>query len=251
MRRIIILFTFMLVFLAVFQVSRLVDDWHYVVPAEPGELLYATAFDDPVADWELVEGGLSAQAADGVLRLGVSSRGEGIYSTASPYFDDFDMEAQIRIVADTPESGFGVIFRQRDRSNYYVFFISGDGYYRVVRVLDNQSRDLSAWHSSPLINQGTGALNIVRVIGQGDRFRFYINDEAVELCIPESEDALSTPLADGTCLGGEWRLVLVDDAIPYGRLGAAGQVDLTAPEAGLIVEYDYMIVYGPEPLDDE
>jgi hypothetical protein len=233
-----------------FQLSRLAERWHYVVPASPGELVYIATFDDAGDDWEQSAGRLSSQIADGVLRLSVDNIGDGIYSAASPYFRDFDVQVAVRAMEDTLDSGYGVIFRQLDRRSYYVFLISSDGFYQVARVVDNQSRDLSAWHRSPLIHQGIGMTNTVRVVGYEDRFRFYINDEPVELCIPDDPAALSTPLATGECLGGSWRTTLVDDSIPYGRLGVAAQIDPIAGQAGLVVEFDRVIVYGPQPIGE-
>jgi hypothetical protein len=250
LRPVIIFCTLVAILASMFQLSRLAERWHYVVPASPGELVYIATFDDAGDDWEQSAGRLSSQIADGVLRLSVDNIGDGIYSAASPYFRDFDVQVAVRAVEDTPDSGYGVIFRQLDRRSYYVFLISSDGFYQVARVVDNQSRDLSAWHRTPLIHQGTGVTNTVRVIGYEDRFRFYINDEPVELCIPDDPAALSTPLATGECLGGSWRATLVDSSIPYGRLGVAAQIDPIARQAGLVVEFDRVIVYGPQPIGE-
>jgi hypothetical protein len=250
LRPVIIFCTLVAILASMFQLSRLAERWHYVVPARPGELLYIATFDDAGDDWEQSTGRLSSQVIDGVLRLSVDNIGDGIYSAASPYFRDFDMQVTVRAVEDPPDSGYGVIFRQLDRRNYYVFFISGDGFYRVARVVENQSRDLSAWHRTPLIHQGIGITNNVRVVGNDDRFQFYINEEPIELCIPDDPDALSTPLPTGECLGGSWRVTLVDDSIPFGRLGVAAQIDPIAQQAGLVVEFDRVIVYGPQPTGE-
>jgi hypothetical protein len=250
LRPIIIFLTLVLIVTAIFQLSRLAEDWHYVVPAQPGELLYVAAFEDTAADWEQFEGQLSSQVTNGALRLAVNTIGEGIYSAASPYFGDFDLQVTTHTIEDALESGFGVIFRQRDQRSYYLFLISADGFYRVSRVVDNRPRDLSAWHTSPLIQQGTGAVNTMRVIGYNDRFQFFINNQQIDLCIPDDADAQSTPLASGECLGGTWQDTLIDNAILYGRVGVAAQTDPVAGSAGIVVDFDNVIIYGPHPIDE-
>lgn len=253
LRWIVILVTLILVLAALFELSQLMANWHYVVPVTPGELAYVAIFDDGAEDWEQTETlNQSLVVSDGVLRVSVNLSQSGVYSAAEPYFDDFDVSAQTRVVEgtfDDNNNGYGIIFRQLDRQNYYVFYINNDGVYRVGRLLEGTLRYLSDWIQTDTISSVPGSVNTLRVIGYDDRFQFFINDELMELCIPDDPSAYSTYF-DGECLQGSMQTVLIDDSIPYGRLGVAVELDRNQDE-GLIVDFDNVVVYGPEPIRNE
>lgn len=243
----------MVILAASFQLSRVADDWHYVVPAEPGELLYVASFDSGTDDWTLYESNTrnTAQVTDGVMRLQVNAEDVLFWSEASPHFGDFDATVEARPVENANSNVYGMLFRVQDASNFYGFFISADGYYTVIRSSDGFKRALSGWHRSPAINPGLGTVNILRVIGDGARFQFFINGTQVELCIPDDPANESTPQESGECLGGSWQTVLTDDSFTFGQLAVVAQAN-PAVETGsevderVIVEFDNVIVYGPE-----
>lgn len=249
MRRALIFVSLIIVLVAMFRLSQLAQDWHYIVPPRPGEVLYTATFDGDLDDWEQYEGRNSAQIQNGVMRLFVGLPQDGSYSAASPYFSDFDARLEMRAVEGPEDNGYGVIFRQKDRGTYFIFLISSDGYYRVKRLVNNNSRIISNWNASPLINLGIGATNHLRVVGRGDRFQFYINGQRVQLCIPDNPEGESTPLPNGECRGGRWSDTLVDDSIRYGRIGVTVEVDL-AQEPNVLVEFDNVIILGPLPVGD-
>jgi len=241
---------------AIYQLNQLATDWHYVVPADPGELLYAASFDGETEDWELYPGNqVSMQVADNALRIAIHKQGkDGIYSPVSHYFGNFDITVQAQplqgVFDGSDNNAYGIIFRQQDRNNYYLFLISGDGYYRIQRVRNGSDKDMSGWVPSDSINQGTDVVNTLRVIGYQDHFRFFVNGDLLDLCIPDDPDAESTPRATGVCEGGGWHDTLVDDTISFGRLGVTVNSDNSWPD-GIMVDFDDVIVYGPEPITNE
>jgi hypothetical protein len=245
-RRIFALVALVVALVALISLNRLSANWHYIVPAEPGALLYAAAFDDLEDEWERYEGRLSAVIADGRLRLTVGDFESGPYSVAKPYFGDFDLRLEATAVDGPLDNGFGVIFRLQDRQNYYLFLISSDGYYKVERVSDGIARELSTWIESPLVRQGLGVSNQLRVIGRGDQFSFAINGEPVGLCIPDDPEARST-YAQGTCVNGSMQPALTDASIASGRLGV---VATSFSASGVVVNFDNVLVYGPQPAVD-
>lgn len=250
MRRLMILLALVGLLAASFELSRLVADWHYVVPAEPGALLYATGFEDGPAndDWEqTVRQAKSQEIVDGRMRLTVNESLDGVFSAAGPYFGDFDLVVEATTLDGPLDNGFGVVFRVRDDANYLMFLISADGFYRVKRVRGGFTRVISNWHGSPHIETGIGAVNQLRVTGQGDAFRFYINGQPVELCIPDDPEASSTPLADGRCLDGQWVTTLTDASFADGRLGVTVEIDQAQPP-GVVVGFDNFVVTGPQPI---
>ena len=253
MRRVVIILVLVIILWAVFRLDRMAENWHYVLPAEPGELLYVASFDDDAPDWEQDEGNeISSQIVDGAMRVTVNANSDGLYSAASPYFGDFDMKVAARVrqgVFDGDNNnGYGIIFRQYDRENYFIFLVSNDGSYRIMRVLEGRSSFPSAWITTEAIHTLEGVVNQLRVVGDGDYFQFYINGERVQLCIPDDPDGQST-MYDGICIGGSMQDTLVDDSMPFGRLGVAVQSDVGWP-TGVVVDFDNVIVYGPQPIAD-
>jgi hypothetical protein len=246
-RRLIIFLTLILIAAALFRLRQYASNWHYIVPVEPGQLVYVATFEDGTDDWEVFDGRNTAAIRDGTMLLNVTAPEGGIYSAASPYFADFDMTVEARQVDGSPDNSFGVVFRQRDRENYYVFLISSTGFYQVKRLVDGKSRIISNWHTTDLVNTEPGATNLLRVIGYGDHFQFFINDEPVELCIPNDPSFESTPLATGECRDGSWQQTLIDDQIPNGRIAVGLEI---YPETGITIAFDNVIVYGPQPIED-
>ncbi len=244
MRNILMLISLVIVLAILRSLSEAAADWYYVVPVESGELAYAATFDAALDDWTLYGGRLSAQAAAGVLKIGVDAPNSLPFSTSNLHFADFDLRILARPVAGPADdnNGYGVIFRAQDTANYYLFLISSDGYYQVVRSVAGEQKELSTWIESPLINPGVNVENWLRVIAVDDQFQFFINDEPVALCIPDDPDAISTYVA-GTCRDGQMRTTLVDDTLADGQVGVIAR---TFDNVGVEVEFDNVLIYGPE-----
>lgn len=253
MRWILIFITLTLVLFGVFQLYQIMTGWHYIVPANQGELIFVSTFDENSEGW-IQEQSLdqTVEIVDGVMQIALSSV-QGAFTSTETYFDNFDVSVETRVTVgafdEQSADGYGIIFRLIDQSNFYAFYINNDGVYRVVHVVDNISRNLSAWLETDAINSAIGSVNNLRVIGYGDHFQFYINDELMELCIPDDADAIST-FVNGDCIRGSMQTVLTNDSLSSGRLGLI--VDLvSAEETGLSIDFDNVVVYGPEPIINE
>jgi hypothetical protein len=243
-RNVIVLLALAAVLVVLTHLSDLAADWHYVVSAAPGQVLYTATFDDMLADWEQYEGRLSAQVENSALRIAVNAPDSLPFSTASPHFSDFDLRVLARPVAGPIDNGYGIIFRARDLLNYYLFLVSSDGYYQVLRAVNGEQKEISTWIPSALIRQGLNAENWLRVVAQGNSFQFYINDEPVELCIPDDPAGVSTYVNE--CIGGQMLPLLVDNSIADGRIGVIAR---TFDEPGVVVEFDNVLVVGPASGD--
>lgn len=245
------LLALVLLLAALVGLSRLTSNWHYILSGKPGEVLYAATFDDLLADWDQYQGRLEAQAAGGVMRIRAETTSAGPFSVMRSHFCDFDYRVQARAVDGPLNNGFGVIFRLQNKGNhslsddsYYLFLVSSDGYYQVRRVVDGESKELSAWIPSQAVNQGIGALNTLRVVGIKDQFRFYINGTPAHVCVPDDADGSSTyDDISGTCVGGQMTDVLTDASIRTGQLGV---VVTTLDEPNVTVEFDNVLVMMPE-----
>lgn len=251
MRRLGFLLILVAALVITFALSRLTASWHYVVPVEPGQVAYVATFDHLIEDWNQYGGRLEAQVTDGVMRLNVGDVDSGPFSTTRQHFADFDIRVQATPVEGPLNNGYGVIFRLQDNDNtspgddsYYLFLISSDGYYEVKRVVGSDEKLLSAWIESPLVNQGIGATNWLRVIARGDQFQFFINDQPVQVCVPNNPEGESTYFL-GECVDGAMLDTLTDSTIANGQLGV---VALSIDEPGVVVEFDNFLVYGPDTI---
>lgn len=238
----------------VYTLSQQVEGWRYVVPVDvpEGDLLYIATFDGFTDEWELAEGRKSAQVVDGRLVLEVNVENDGIYAPALPRFTDFDATLSATATAgNIDNNAFGLVFRLTDPRNYYAFFVSSDGYYKLERRQDGQTQVLSTWIAHPAVEQGLGALNRVRVVGVGDTFRFYVNGTPVGLCLNPTGQST---YAGGQCLHSrEGQNVavpladhLTDDAHPVGQIGAA-LVTLGRAET-VAVAFDELVVFAPSSV---
>jgi hypothetical protein len=99
---------------------------------------------------------------------------------------DIIMQIQAIPVSGPNDNAYGVIFRKADWNNYYVFLISGDGYYQIAKKrngkwIDHAYQDWTyvLWKKSGAIHLGKTA-NLIRVSCAGNQFKFYVNDIKIE-----------------------------------------------------------------------
>lgn len=248
--RVLVILALFVALIAAVLISRAAQTWQYVVPNQPDGVLYATTFEiDPASprndEWELAEGRLAAEmdADAATLRLSVGAASSGLFAPLRWRFADFDVSVRGKAVNGSLNNGYGVIFRQQDRQNYYYFLISSDGYYRLSRVVDGIAKDLSQWIPSEAVNQGLDAENQLRVVGKGDAFQFFINGQPAAMCIPNDANAHSTyDEFTETCLEGQMLTTVTDSAIHTGRLGVMA---LSLDTADIVIEFQQFIVMNP------
>lgn len=238
------------------QLSQQAPTWRYTLNGDSGTLLYAAGFDSNHADeWEQASGRESAQVLDSALRVNIGSDGQGVFAPALPVFTDFDLTVDALPAEGPVDNGFGVLFRLQDPRNYYAFFISSDGYYKVERVINGDKRDISTWIASDTLNlvndaNGSGTIdageaqpNTLRVVARGDTFRFYVNGAPLALCIPDSPDGASTYVA-GSCIDGTMRDTMTDSTHASGRI-ALGAVTTPTGGSGVVIDFDNLLTYAP------
>jgi hypothetical protein len=244
MRILRLLIILIVILAALLFAAQVAESWRYVMPATSGQLLYVATFDGFTDEWRLYDGRLSTEIVDESLRITVNQVQSGPYSETQQHFGDFDLRVDATSVEGPLNNAYGVIFRLRDRESYYLFLVSSDGYYRVTRRVNGDDHILSNWIRTPLIQQGIGVTNHLRVVARGNRFAFFINDQRVQLCIPDDPAGESTYLnLREECVRGSMQDTLVDSSIATGQIGLIAQ---TLDEPGVIVDFDNLIVYGPE-----
>lgn len=225
----------------------LLDNPPSLPPVQAGAVLFAAGFDSLPEDWQTFDDGeLSARVvADDPATAGIRVRAEKagvtVVAPARWRFADFDYRVMGAAVGGPVDNGYGVVFRYRDPANHYAFYVSSDGYYKVTRTQGGQTTDLSTWIDSPVIAQGIGGVNTLRVVGVGGSFRFEVNGESVPVCVPDDPDGVST-YAGGQCVGGQLRDSLTDAAFASGQVGVAV---ITPSEADVEAAFDNVVVTQP------
>jgi hypothetical protein len=208
-----------------------------------GSILYATTFDKNPEEWSRFDGQLSARIDNSALKISVSAVNDGAFSVLNYDFGDFDARmSATRLTADDQYNEIGLLFRYKNPSNYYIFKIRGDGFYRVERRKDGVTDVLSEWHGSPAVITGLGQTNQLRVVGKGDIYQFFINDQALILC-PNGPGKAKSTWSNDQCLSnnGQTAVALQDNTFRTGKIGAGVRVDTPNIE----VAFDNVLVYAP------
>ena len=145
---------------------------------EPGARLIVDSFDDNLLGWyEADNSRYAVKIQDG--RLTVSEFQAGFYYWASPVseFEDFDLSVDAWQEEGPADGYYGVVFRATD-TGHYIFSVSADGFLDVGVVTDDAYRELVSRRRHDAIQRG-GAVNRLRMVGQGSNFAFYVNDVRV------------------------------------------------------------------------
>jgi hypothetical protein len=215
---------------------------------EVGELLYATTFDSFNDEWDLPQGRQSADLVDGELVLAENSgyTDVGFYARLdSRKFGDFDLRVHTRLMGGDNDNSFGVVFRWRDFDNYYIFEISGDGYYRLTKVQDGVAEPITTWTPSEIIHQGQ-AINEIQIIAKGDHFIFKINQQTARLCTKGENRFPAMNALTGECVSNKWQDSYRDGAFRQGKIGlSVGTTGTTDISEAVVVSFDNLVLVGP------
>ncbi len=151
------------------------DEAAIVVP--PGPVNINEDFDQATMRWDQS----SAQAVDGAYEVRIDTPNTDNYGLFLGYssIQNFDMAADVQQVAGDATSEYGLRFRQSGPGDYLMFSLSGSGYYRLVRVADQQYTSLVPWTFDGRIKTGADAINRLRVVAQDESITGYINGAKV------------------------------------------------------------------------
>lgn len=92
---------------------------------------------------------------------------------------DFELTVTTRQISGPDDNYYGVMFRLQDANNFYLFNISGDGYYQVLKRKNGEFSSVKRWTPSKAINQGN-ATNTLRLICLGPQFALFVNGRLVD-----------------------------------------------------------------------
>lgn len=188
---------------------------------EVGEILFADDFSDP-------ESGLYDDAEPAEWGQGYYD-GETeryVYDLAPAYGGTYDYYAGLELpqsfaleivasYAGSYDNVYGLIFQVVDDESFYLFRVSGDGYFIVEKAESGELTTLIDWTIADNVATEEGGENILTVIAEGAEYSLYIN---------------------GTLVGG-----FSDDSFSGGSMGiAADNYDAELPSS---FHFDNLAVY--------
>jgi hypothetical protein len=152
-------------------------------PCNAGGTLFADDFNgEQNCGWvEYNRGGAVVAMEDGSLKISTSSPGEIWWTNPERNFDDVIINVEASQIAGVNDNAYGIICRYQDEQNFYMFLISGDGYYAIgkysgtdvpVTYLTSDGQ----YQASDLINQGE-ATNDIQASCIGNQLSLAVNGE--------------------------------------------------------------------------
>jgi len=92
---------------------------------------------------------------------------------------NFSIETIIDFKSGEKNTAHGLIYGYKDWNNYYYFFVSANGYYRIGARTDGLNLEYAKWTESPNINKGSER-NLIKINKAKDKVYFSINGQIVE-----------------------------------------------------------------------
>ena len=130
--------------------------------------------------WSLYNrGGAVVEIDEGVMRMSTSQPGQVWWTNPGQSFDDVIISTEARQVSGPNDNAYGTICRYQNEENFYVFLISGDGYYTIGKYTSDSPAityltENGEYQFSDVINQGN-ATNQIRSSCIGQELSLAVN----------------------------------------------------------------------------
>ncbi|MCA9946173.1 MAG: hypothetical protein KC449_21965 [Anaerolineales bacterium] len=128
---------------------------------------------------EYNQGGAVVAIDEDALTISTSQTGQIWWTNVGRDFNDVIITVQARQMSGPNNNAYGVLCRYQDENNFYIFLISGDGYYAIGKYVTGKTQvsyltENQEYVFSDLINQG-GATNLLRVSCIGNELSLSVN----------------------------------------------------------------------------
>jgi hypothetical protein len=186
-----------------------------------GSLFFDDFSGEQECGWVLYnQGGAVTSIEEDVFRISTSQPGQIWWSNPGRNFSDVIVTTQARQVSGPDDNAYGVICRYQNEENFYLFLISGDGYYAIGKYQ-------------------TGGEQITYLSGDG---RFQFSDVI--------NQGIATNQIRASCIGNELSLAvngieLVSVTDPTFVTGDVGLGVSTLEPGTAVVEFDQLQVLAP------
>ncbi len=185
-------------------------------------LLFKDDFSKADSGWDKYTGAEGTVDYDqGQYLIKIEQPGIYLWGTPGLSLTDAAVEADAAYAAGPLNNEYGLMCRftkNGDKSSFYFFVISSDGYYASGKIVKDQLTylDPSDFKASPVIKQGPSAVNHLAATCQGNTLSFAVNGQPV------------AKFSDGDLTHGDIGLL-------------AGTYD----EAGVAIHFDNVVVRKP------
>jgi hypothetical protein len=132
-----------------------------------------------------------------------------------PIVTDFNLSLEAQQITGPADGQMGVVFRQVDADNYYLFRISQDQYYALQRSAANDWIRIIDWTPCPYVNPEE--VNKISVMATGSNYFFFVN--------------------------GQFITEVFDDNLSSGRVGVA--IGLSNPGDQAVFQFDNFALNAP------
>jgi hypothetical protein len=151
----------------------------------------------------LLEGDELGQTAviNDTLHIEVNTPNTIQYATLTdPIFDDFILDVDATILAGSPDSTYGILFRMQGNQQFYRFEILGTGKFMLEkRDADGTwTRLLNDWTAHEAILTGLNSTNHLRVEAKGPNIAIYANDQLLYRAVDTAYTVGTIALDAGT-----------------------------------------------------
>ena len=123
--------------------------------------------------------GATVDVADGALQITTSQPGQLWWSNPGRDFDDQVITAEARQAEGPDDNAYGLICRYQNEENFYLFLVSGDGYYAIGKYQSGSDEVVyltadNQFQPSDAINQGN-ATNRIEASCIGNELSLAVN----------------------------------------------------------------------------
>lgn len=143
------------------------------------QLPYSEDFSNPNSGWT-TSADLSGdtQYATGQMRILVKTENISIWSVSGKSFRDVIYEVDAQPVGGPQDNGYGVLFRYKDRKNFYHFEVSSDGYWRAGIMKEGKMDNWADWQQHPAIKTNN-EVNRIKIQMKGEQLTYFVNDKEI------------------------------------------------------------------------
>lgn len=124
-------------------------------------------------------GGADVSIEEGDLQISTGQPGQIWWTNPGQSFEDVVISVETRQLSGPNDNAFGVICRYQSEDNFYVFLISGDGYYSIGKYQAGSEEVVyltedGQFAQSDVINQGTST-NLIEASCIGNELGLTVN----------------------------------------------------------------------------
>ena len=145
--------------------------------AVANDVIFQDDFSDTTSGWDRVDlpEGIT-DYTDGVYRIFVNIDNTDYWANPGLSFSDTIIQVEATKVGGPDDNDFGLICRHQNTENFYIFLISSDGFFGILRVINGEQEllGMDEMEFSESINTGNN-LNVIRADCIGSSLTLYVN----------------------------------------------------------------------------